>query len=125
MEYETEDRCKQRQGCLLSDLTQTINEMDADVRKWVTSALNDISTEQDSDDVTTDEIFYRYSAFNVGPLRTACMGSFTCTSFIEALDLMKIIIESEASEPLYRFPDSLLPLNQEVIKRSLANFPSD
>jgi hypothetical protein len=125
MEYKTEDGYKQRRHCLLSDLTQTINEMDADVREWITSVLNDISTEQDSDDLSTDEIFYRYSALNLGPLRTTCVGLFTCASLIEALDLIKQNVESEASNPLYRFPDNLLPLNQEVIRQSVANSPSN
>jgi hypothetical protein len=115
LEYVEEDGSRQRKSYLLSDLTQSVRDMLPPVREWIISILTDISGGQSDPHF---DIFSCYSFLDVGPLRTACSGSFACMSLSEAFASIKERVMSAAwsSNEGGCFPDLLLPLNPMALR---------
>ena len=106
------DHGGERKCYLLSDFPQIIGRLSSAVQQWTIAALVDMNQEQFDLSLKTEEMFSRYSSLSVGPLRTACSGSFNCRSLSEALPMIQkhaLQATLNSTEALLSF-DQLLPL---------------
>jgi hypothetical protein len=96
--------------------------MPVHVREWLISALAEISEEQLPSGSGTGETFLWYSFLNIGPLRTAFSGGFTCGSLSEAFSVIKehVLWRFSCSPRGGCFPDFLVPLDRSAL-RSIVN----
>ncbi len=120
LEYADEHRSRKRKNYLLSDFGRVAEGMSSEMREWIAAVLMDISSEQFQLQMSPDELFGWYSYLNVGPLRTTCLGHFSCDSISEAFASIKedVVSQAPSSEGGRYFPDLLTPLDGETLRSS-------
>lgn len=120
LDFPLDHLSRERKWYLFSDFARTLDSVSSSAQKWIVATFVEMHNEELDPDFGTDEMFERYSSLNIGPLRTACAGTFNCGSLSQAL--MQITVEISLSSltsigTLLSF-DNLRPLDATI--RSLA-----